>query len=419
MAQFRLQIFVLEIELSRHSDVPCADRPALDVVREQKTLAPASLSTAPEFPAEIDGISDAAVRAQRYRAQLPYRLSLWQSCNAPHSCLFMARRAYYECLPMTWNNRIGRRLKLHDLHIFMTVAETGSMGKAAELLSISQSSVSKAIAEIEHTIGVRLLDRTPKGVAITAYGRALLRRGIGAFHELRQSIKDIELLSDPMAGDVQIGCPEAIACGLLLAILDRFSCQHPRVVLSVYSANNMPLQFRMLRDRNVDFLIGGLPKPVADDDLDVEVLYRDRPFIVSGAKNRWAGRRKVELAELVDEPWLLPHESIFSSLIEEAFQSQRLARPKCGVRTYSTYQRLSLLATNSFIGGESGSVLQFNIDQFPLKVLPVDFPVRSWPIAIVTLKDRTLSSVVQTFIECAREVAAMMTPEGAQHVKQD
>jgi len=175
---------------------------------------------------------------------------------------------------MEWIDRIGRRLKLHDLHIFMTVAETESMGKAAELLSISQSSVSKAIAEIEHTIGVRLLDRTPKGVAITAYGRALLRRGIGAFHELRQSIKDIELLSDPMAGDVQIGCPEAIACGLLLAILDRFSCQHPRVVLSVYSANNMPLQFRMLRDRNVDFLIGGLPKPVADDDLDVEVLLR-------------------------------------------------------------------------------------------------------------------------------------------------
>ena len=100
MARFRLQIFVLEIELSRHSDVPCADRPALDVVREQKALALASLSTAPEFPAEIDGgISDAAVRAQRYRAQLPYRLSLWQSCNAPHSCLFMARRAYLNAFP--------------------------------------------------------------------------------------------------------------------------------------------------------------------------------------------------------------------------------------------------------------------------------------------------------------------------------
>ncbi len=316
-------------------------------------------------------------------------------------------------LLMRWNDRLGRRLKLHDLHIFMMVAETGSMGKAAEFLSISQPSVSKAISEIEHTVGVRLLDRTPKGVEVTPYGRALLRRGIGAFHELRQSIKDIELLSDPMGGEIQIGCPEAIACGLLLAISDRFSGRHPRVLLSVHAANNMQLQFQLLRDRNVDFLIGGLTKPVVDDDLEIEILYQDRPFIVSGAKNRWAGRRKVELTELVDEPWLLPHESVFGSLIEEAFQTQRVARPRLGVRTYSTYQRLSLLATNNFIGAESGSVLRSNIDRFPLKVLPVDFPVRPWPIAIVTLKNRTLSSVVQNFIGCAREVATVLTPKNA------
>jgi DNA-binding transcriptional LysR family regulator len=314
---------------------------------------------------------------------------------------------------MKWTDRIGCRLKLHDLHIFMMVAETGSMGKAAEFLSISQPSVSKAISEIEHTVGVRLLDRTPKGVEVTPYGRALLRRGIGAFHELRQSIKDIELLSDPMGGDIQIGCPEAIACGLLLTISDRFSGRHPRVLLSVHAANNMQLQFQLLRDRNVDFLIGGLTKPVVDDDLGIEILYQDRPFIVSGAKNRWAGRRKVELTELVDEPWLLPHESVFGSLIEEAFQTQRVARPRLGVRTYSTYQRLSLLATNNFIGAESGSVLRSNIDRFPLKVLPVDFPVRPWPIAIVTLKNRTLSSVVQNFIGCAREVATVLTPKNA------
>ena len=75
---------------------------------------------------------------------------------------------------MKWNDRIGRRLKLHDLHVLLTVAEVGSMGKAAERLAVSQPSVSKAIADMEHTIGVRLLDRTPKGVETTAYGRALL-----------------------------------------------------------------------------------------------------------------------------------------------------------------------------------------------------------------------------------------------------
>ena len=93
---------------------------------------------------------------------------------------------------MKWDDRIGRRVKLHDLHVLMTVAELGSMGKAAERLSVSQPSVSKAISDLEYVVGVRLLDRTARGVETTAYGRALLRRGMGAFDELRQGIKDIE-----------------------------------------------------------------------------------------------------------------------------------------------------------------------------------------------------------------------------------
>src|SRR5262245_58345913 len=118
-----------------------------------------------------------------------------------------------------WTDRLGRRLKLNDLHVFLTVAELGSMGKAAEGLSISQPSVSKAIADIEHAIGVRVLDRTATGVQITPYGRALLRRGLAAFDELRQGIHDISYLKDPTCGEVRVGCPEAIASGMIVKIL--------------------------------------------------------------------------------------------------------------------------------------------------------------------------------------------------------
>ena len=75
---------------------------------------------------------------------------------------------------MKWTDRIGRRLKLNDLHILMIVAESGSMGKAAKTLGISQPSVSKAISDIEHTIGVRLLDRLAEGAVLTVYGQALV-----------------------------------------------------------------------------------------------------------------------------------------------------------------------------------------------------------------------------------------------------
>ena len=305
---------------------------------------------------------------------------------------------------MRWVDRIGRRLKLTDLHIFMTVAETGSMGKAAEQLSLSQPAVSKAIADMEHAIGVRLLDRSPRGVEVTPHGLALLRRGMGAFDELRQGVRDIEFLADRSTGEVRVGCPEVFAAGLLAEVLARFCRQYPRVAIDVYAANNMSREFRLLRDRSVDFLLGAIEKPLVEEDLDIEILYEDRPFIVSGTKNSWAVRRKIELAELIDEPWLLPRESILNSILAEAFQAKGLALPKRGVRSYSIYQRISLLATDHFVSALPGSVLRFNTDR-PLKVLPVDFTTRSFAVAIVMSKNRTVNPVVQTFIDCVREVA--------------
>src|SRR6516164_3849315 len=203
----------------------------------------------------------------------------------------MTAAAAFRGVAMKWNDRIGRRLKLHDLHVLLTVAELGSMGKAAERLAVSQPSVSKAIADMERAIGVRLLDRTAKGVETTAYGRALLRRGLGAFEELRQGIKDIENLADPTTGEVRIGSPEAIACGLLTAVIDRFSQKHPRVVVTVTSANNVSQEFRLLRDRTVDCLIGALPAPFSEADLDAEVLYQDWARILAGSRHPLARRR--------------------------------------------------------------------------------------------------------------------------------
>jgi DNA-binding transcriptional LysR family regulator len=281
------------------------------------------------------------------------------------------------------------------------------MGKAAERLAVSQPSVSKAIADMEHAIGVRLLDRTGRGVETTAYGRALLRRGMGAFDELRQGIKDIESLADPTVGEVRVGCPEAIAAGLLSAVIDRFSRQHPRAVVSVTAADNMAPEFRPLRERNVDFLLGRIPLPFVEDDLDGEVLYQDRQFIVSGRKNRWARRRKIELAELVSDPWILSP-NLFNSLLAEAFQASGLSAPKVSVRSYSIHQSIKLLTTDRFVSALSGSVVRFNADHSSLKVLPVDFASRPWTVGIVTLKNRTVSPVVQTFIDCVRELARPM-----------
>ena len=76
--------------------------------------------------------------------------------------------------------------------------------------------MSKTIADLEHMLGVRLLDRTPRGVELTLYGRAPLKRSLAVFDELRQSVKEIEFLTDPTAGELRVGFSEVPAAGFPL-----------------------------------------------------------------------------------------------------------------------------------------------------------------------------------------------------------
>src|ERR1700751_3114881 len=93
---------------------------------------------------------------------------------------------------LDWHSRIGRRVRLRDLHVLFAVVQHGSMVKAGASLGMSQSAVSQPVAALEQALDVPLLDRTPRGVELTLYGTALMRRGQAAFDELRSSVRDIE-----------------------------------------------------------------------------------------------------------------------------------------------------------------------------------------------------------------------------------
>jgi DNA-binding transcriptional LysR family regulator len=114
-----------------------------------------------------------------------------------------------------WDGRIGRRITLRDLHILSFVVRSGSMAKAARHLSTTQSVVSDAVANLETALGVRLLDRSAKGVETTIYAKALLNRSNVVFDELREGVKDIETLAGSTTGEVRIACPEFLAGGLI------------------------------------------------------------------------------------------------------------------------------------------------------------------------------------------------------------
>src|SRR5262245_19902490 len=187
---------------------------------------------------------------------------------------------------MQWSDRIGRRLKLRDLHILLAVAKSGSMGKAAADLAISQPSVSKAIADVEHVLGLRLFDRGPRGIEPTMYGRALVQCGVAVFDELRQGVTQLEFLADPTAGELRIGCNETLAAGFVSAVIERLSRRYPRVAVHVVPANREALLNHELPQRAIDLAVAPVSGLRLADDMEVKPLFVDRFVVVAGAQRR-------------------------------------------------------------------------------------------------------------------------------------
>ncbi len=316
------------------------------------------------------------------------------------------------------DDHIGRRLRLRDLRVFFAVVQSGSLAKAAVQLRVSSPAVSQVIADLEHAIGVRLFDRSRRGVEPTVYARALLTRGRAAFDELRQGMRDIEFLADPTSGELTIGFTVSVAASVLPRMVERFSEKYPRAVMNVDLVPSPAAKFPGLRDRTYDLILARMPSPLPTDysvdGLNVEVLADDPLVVVAGTQSPWARRRKIDLAELVDEPWILsPPDSWVYARVAEAFKAQGLELPKARLVTYAMDLRTQLPARGRFISVVPNSLLCLGGNPPALKKLPIEMPVRPWLLTVLTLKNRTLSPVVEQFIDCARDVAKTVTIKAA------
>src|SRR5215813_2848358 len=309
-------------------------------------------------------------------------------------------------LAMQLSDRIGRRMKLQDLHVLVTVMQAGSMGKAAQQLNISQPAVSRSIAELEHAFGVRLLERHRKGIEATEYGRALLDCGVAVFDDLRQGVKHIEFLADPTTGQVRIGNTLTSANSFITAVIDRLSRRYPGIVFHVVPAG-ADLLHRELKARSLDLVITRSGGPFKEEQFGFETLYDDALVVLAGMKNPLARRRRIELAELVNEPWALPTlESAVTQAAIKAFRASGLDCPRATLVTSSPEMRIDLVATGRFL---TITASRFRAKHPQLKVLPVELSMAPMAVGIVTLKNRRLSPVAKLFVQHAHEVAKSLT----------
>ena len=177
-------------------------------------------------------------------------------------------------------------------------------------------------------LGVRLLDRTPQGVEPTAYGRTFLNCGTVVFDELRRGVQQIELLSDPTVGEVCVGGTGPMIDGLFPTVIDSLTRRYPRIVSHAIEGTS-PVLYRMLRERTIDLAVSRVWRPeMAGGDFATEFLFDEHLFVVAGSHSRWARRRKMNLDDLLQDPWIMPEwDNAVGVLINQGFQSAGIPLP--------------------------------------------------------------------------------------------
>ena len=315
---------------------------------------------------------------------------------------------------MDWTDRVGRRIKLRDLHILLAVTQFGSMGRASSELGISQPVISKAIADLEHALRIKILDRSPQGVEPTMYGRALIRCGMAVFDDLRRGVKEVEFLSDPTAGELRIGCTEPLAAGLVSAIVGRLSQKYPRAEFHVVPGDTLSLQNRELRQHNIELAIVPTTGLAPERDVSIEIVFDDFHVIMAGNESKWTRRRKIKLADLLNETWILPPPNTTSGdYVAETFRHAGCEPPRAHVVSFSIPLHQHMLATGRFVTSLPRSLLQF-ASHLSLRKLAVDMPALARPVGIMTLTNRALSPLAQLFVDQIRvEVKALRTAGSA------
>jgi DNA-binding transcriptional LysR family regulator len=284
------------------------------------------------------------------------------------------------------------------------------MGGASSELGVSQPVISKAIADLERALGIKLLDRSPQGVEPTMYGRALIRCGMAVFDDLRRGVKEVEFLSDPTAGELRIGCTEPLAPGLISAVVGRLSQKYPRAEFHVVPGDTLSLQNRELRQRNIELAIVPTTGLAPERDVSIETIFDDFHVIMAGHESKWTRRRKIKLADLLNETWILPPPNTTSGdYVAETFRHAGCRPPRAHVVSFSIPLHQHMLATGRFVTSLPRSLLQF-AKHLSLAKLSVDMPALARPVGIMTLTNRALSPLAQLFVDQIRvEVKALRT----------
>jgi DNA-binding transcriptional LysR family regulator len=307
----------------------------------------------------------------------------------------------------------GYGMELRDLEYFAVVAEQGNLGRAAEMLGLSQPALSKSIARLEDAMEVKLFRRTAKGMDLTAEGSLLLSRARELRQSLRNVAREVSDVSRGHAGHIRIGVGPNANDEFLLAAITELLTAEPRITMKVV-VSDIDEILPALQSGQIDVVFNLMVfKPPAG--LAYIPLREDECVVCCAANHRLAARAHVPLSELSKERWALGEPGLpTQQRLHEVFRDNGLDPPRVALESRLLSLRLQAAANAGLLLYASRAIAtRFGTGGSALKVLPV--PELRWvrSVGVLHREESYLSPAVRRFIEILTRITSSPAADAA------
>jgi DNA-binding transcriptional LysR family regulator len=301
---------------------------------------------------------------------------------------------------LDWYIRAG--LKPRHFQLVIALGEYRQVAKVAALMNVSTSAVSKALAELEDGLGLKLFERSVRGVIPTPFGECMIRGAKIMVRGLAQVGDELHALTHGVTGKVRLGVLPSYAASLLPGTLVQLKRLSPATPIVVQEAT-MDVLLHALRAGEVELILGTLPRRTVEADVDEEELYQDSTSVVVRAGHPLLSKESVAWEELSAFPWVLPPEgSLLREPLSQCFKDNGVSEPTNFIETLSASLVQSYLLHSDAIATIPASMANELVNERRIDFPPVVMPLLVRPVGLVWSRGRPLSPSARLFRECLR-----------------
>ena len=306
---------------------------------------------------------------------------------------------------LTPQKHIQSRMKMRYLLLLVAIDDLRSVHKAAEAMHISQPAATKLLAELEKLVGVRLFDRTTRGLTPTNFGESLINHARVIVASLDTAWDELDALHSGAIGKINVGAIVAAEAVLLPQGINQMKTRYPNLSVSIKGGTFDSL-VPELRSGGLDIIVARISEDRLGAGVKYEQLYEEPMRLVCRKEHPLVGSSDLSLSALSGYPWIWPPiGSVYHSRLSAMFRLGNVAPPSNTVESECTLANKALIQSSDRIGALPLTVAQSFEQDGGLATLPVRLPLPSGMMGIIVPSDRAMPPGATALVEALRSTA--------------